>query len=221
MDLSWMLDSLNWVVSNMLGAIAGAGIAGHFIKKKIDHQFNKELAKYNSDLNKELSKEIARYNTGLSEKLENIKSELQMKNSQKQIEYNELHKDRYQVIKEMNAKIIKLDSYIQKLVFGEGLDESLSKQEAMNRFVELREVMNEIHQYEQEVKILFSRDTVYMIVDLQITAQFILHDMYFYYQHDEKQHKENLEKNIKQKFPEDKNRVESELRRLLGVTATS
>lgn len=205
----------------MVGAIAGAGIAGHFIKKKIDHQFNKELAKYNSDLNKELSKEIARYNTGLSEKLENIKSELQMKNSQKQIEYNELHKDRYQVIKEMNAKIIKLDSSIQKLVFGEGLDESLSKQEAMNRFVELREVMNEIHQYEQEVKILFSRDTVYMIVDLQITAQLILHDMYFYYQHDEKQYKENLEKNIKQKFPEDKNRVESELRRLLGVAATS
>ncbi|PEQ27988.1 hypothetical protein [Bacillus thuringiensis] len=219
--MSWMLDSLNWVVSNAVGAIAGAGIAGHFLKKKIDHKFNKELAKYNSDLNKELSKELARYNIELSGKLENIKSELQIKNSKEQIEYNELHKDRYQVIKEMNAKIIKLDSCIQKLLLGEEFDESLSKQEAMNRFVELREVMNDIHQYEKEVQILFSKETVYMIVDLQITAQFILHDMYFYYQHDEKQYKDDLEKNIKQKFKDDKNQVESELRRLLGVTVES
>lgn len=219
--MSWILDSLNWVVSNMVGAIAGAGIAGHFLKKKIDHKFNKELAKYNSDLNKELSKELAKYNIGLSEKLEIIKSELQIKNSKEQIEYNELHKDRYQVIKEMNAKIIKLDSCIQKLVLGEELDESLSKQEALNRFVELREVMNDIHQYEQNVQILFSRETVYMIVDLQITAQFILGDMYFYYQHDEKDLKEKLEQNIKQQFKDDKNRVISELRKLLGVTVKS
>ncbi|MCU5039317.1 hypothetical protein FC702_13490 [Bacillus cereus] len=219
--MSWILDSLNWVVSNMVGAIAGAGIAGHFLKKKIDYKFNKELAKYNSELNKELGKELARYNIGLSEKLENIKSELQIKNSKEQIEYNELHKDRYQVIKEMHAKIIKLDSCIQKLLLGEEFDVSLSKQEAMIRFVELREAINDINQYENEVQILFSKETVYIIMNLQITAQFILGDLFFYYQDDETELKEKLEQNIKQQFIDDKNRVLSELRRLLGVTVES
>ncbi|PED96036.1 hypothetical protein [Bacillus toyonensis] len=221
MDWSWIGDSLNWVASNIVGAIAGAGIAGHFIKKKIDHQFNKELAKYNSDLNKELSKELAKYNIGLSEKLENIKSELQIKNSKEQIKYNELHKDRHQVIKEMNAKIIKLDSSIQKLMLRGELNESLSKQEAWNRFVEIRKVLDDFHQYGQDAQILFSMQTNYMILELQVTAQLVLYDMDRYYQDENKEVRENLEGNIKQQFKDDKHRVLSELRRLLGVTVES
>ncbi|MED0945392.1 hypothetical protein [Bacillus mycoides] len=110
---TWIWDGLKWLTS----AAAGATIAGHLVKKKIEHHFNRGLAKYNS----ELSKELAKHNAGLTEEVESLKAELQLKNNKHQITFSKLHADRAVIIKELYSKLVEVELSANELLGPNGI----------------------------------------------------------------------------------------------------
>ena len=212
MDVSWLMDGFRWGAST----VVGAGIAGHFIKKKFDHQFDKQLASYKFSLDKELAK----HNVQLTKQIENLKAELQIKNNKEQTKYNGLHEERRGIIKEFNTKLVELNLLVSGLLgLDNTIDESLSKEEAGKKYYDLVQKMNGFYQFHEAQKIYLSSDTNGIFNTFITTLQIIAGDFYMYYiVGGVKKDEINLEQNITKRFRDEKRSLEKEFSKLLGVT---
>ncbi|MED1509002.1 hypothetical protein [Bacillus proteolyticus] len=212
---AWIWDVVRWFTS----AAAGATIAGHLVKKKIEYRFNKELAKYNSELDEERSKELAKYNLVLTEKIEGLKAELQLKNNKEQVKYSSLHEDRKIIVAEINSRLLLVDSSVSNLLGRRGeIIETLSIEEAEMKHSDVMQNMNDFILYHKSKKIYLSKDTNEIIYDLIGSLQITVSQFYVYYIVGEKVVRDAFEEYISHRFPNDKNKLDVELSRLLGVT---
>ncbi|MDF9474543.1 hypothetical protein [Bacillus cereus] len=212
---AWIGDFVGWFTS----ATVGATIAGHFVKKGIEQRFNKELTKYNSELTKERNKELADYNSVLTEKLEGIKAELQSNNNKEQVKYSSLHEDRKTIVAELNTKLLLVDSSVSNLLGLNGeIIETLSIEKAEMKFAEVAKTMDDFYQYHRSKKIYLSKDTNRIIYTLIGSLQITVGHFFSYYIVEEKDVREKFNQYIKHDFPTDRDNLNVELSRLLGVT---
>ncbi|WP_176544189.1 hypothetical protein [Bacillus cereus] len=193
MDIVW-----SDILVGVLSSAGGAGIATHYVKKRIEKKLNEQLADYNSALQK--------------------------LNTNYQIVFSKLHGDRTETIKQLYNILFEVDRNVRNLKWEEeranieGIREEISK---------LMRKATELNDNYQVNRIYFSEDICELFESMNAKLRDVILPINYYYferfhvslenQGSETEIKEKMRKYMDEDIPELKGKIEEEFKKILGV----